>query len=318
MLLENKHYCLVKILSRLMSMKTSKHHGDCDLSEMSQSFSKRESFGKHEENCQSHDAIKIVLPEKDSILEFKNHKHSMRVPIVVYADFESFTKPIDSCQPDPNRSCTKAYQKHEPSGFCFHVKCLNKSSESILFTKTKEEENVADIFVSMLEKELDRVWSSEVKEMIFFEDDRAKFEKARECWICQKPFEGSDDKVRDHSHFSGQFRGAAHSKCYLLFRKPKHVPVIFHNLSGYDSHLFIKNLGKTQGQIDCIPNNEEKYISFSKSLNDKNKKFKYKNRFIDSFKFMSSSLDKLVNNLEPDQFKNVKEKFSDIDCWCEK
>jgi len=142
--------------------------------------------------------------------------------------------------------------------------------------------------------------------MIFSEDDRAKFEKARECWICQKPFEGSDDKVRDHCHFSRQFRGAAHKKCNLLFRKPKHVPVIFHNLSGYDSHLFIKNLGKTQGQIDCIPNNEEKYISFSKSAND-DKKFKYKIRFVDSFKFMSSSLDKLVKNLEPDQFKNLKE-----------
>jgi len=79
------------------------------------------------------------------------------------------------------------------------------------------------------------------------------------------------------------------------------------------SHLFIKNFGKTQGQIDCIPNNEEKYISFSKSVKDENKKFKYKIRFIDSFKFMSSSLDKLVNNLEPDQFKNLKEQFNDIE-----
>jgi len=94
--------------------------------------------------------------------------------------------------------------------------------------------------------------------------------------------------------------------------------VIFHNLSGYDSHLFIKNLGKTQGQIDCIPNNEEKHISFSKRVNDENKKFKYKIRFIDSSKFMSSSLDKLVNNLKPDQFKNLKEQFNDIDCWCER
>jgi len=62
--------------------------------------------------------------------------------------------------------------------------------------------------------------------------------------------------------------------------------MIFHNLSGYHSHLFIKNLRTTQGQIDCIPNNEEKHVSFSKSVNDENKKFKYKIRFIDSFKFM--------------------------------
>jgi len=146
------------------------------------------------------------------------------------------------------------------------VKCLDKSSEPILFTKTKEEENVADIFVDMLEKEIDQVWSSEVKEMILTEEEKTNFEKAAECWICKNPFEDGEKKVRDHWHYSGKFRGAAHNKCNLLFRKPKHVPVIFHNLSGYDSHLFIKNLGKTQGQIDCIPNNEDKYISFSKVL----------------------------------------------------
>jgi len=165
----------------------------------------------------------------------------------------------------------------------------------------------------MLEKEIDRVWSSEVKEMILTEEEKTNFEKAAECWICKNPFEDGEKKVRDHCHCSCKFRGAAHNKCNLLFRKPKHVPVIFHNLSGYDSHLFIKNLGKTQGQIDCIPNNEEKYISFSNSVNDENKKFKCKIRFIDSLKFMSSSLDKLVNNLEPDQFKNLKEQFNDIE-----
>jgi len=112
--------------------------------------------------------------------------------------------------------------------------------------------------------------------------------------------------VRDHCHYSGKFRGAAHNQCNLLFRKPKHIPVIFHNLAGYDSHLFDKSLGKTQGNIDCIPNNEEKYISFSKSVNDENKNLKYKIRFIDSLKFMSSGLDKLTNNLERDLFQKMK------------
>jgi len=185
MLLENKRYCLDKNLSRLMSMQTSKHHREIAICRRCLNhFPNEKALEKHEEKCQNHDAVKIVLSEKGSILVFKNHKHSMRVPIVVYADFESFTKPIDSCQPDPGRSFTKAYQKHEPSGFCFHVKCLDKSSEPILFTKTREEENDANIFVEMLAKEINRVWSFEVKEMIFSEDDRAKFENARECWIC--------------------------------------------------------------------------------------------------------------------------------------
>jgi len=68
-----------------------------------------------------------------------------------------------------------------------------------------------------------------------------------------------------------------------------------------------------EGDIECIPNTAEKCINFSKSIYDDNKKFKYKIRFIDSFKFMSSSLDKLVKNLEPDQFENTRETFGD-DC----
>ena len=97
---------------------------------------------------------------------------------------------------------------------------------------------------------------------------------------------------------------------------------MFHNLSGYDSHLFIKNLGFSEGNIDCIPNNEEKYISFTKKIKvgsytkkvtnkkgetkEEIKPLHHKIRFIDSFKFMAASLDKLVNNLPKDDFNNLK------------
>jgi len=308
LLLQNKHYCLVKNFSRLVSVQVSKHHGAIEICKRCYHFPNKKALEKHEEICQNHDAIRIVLPEKGSILEFKNHKHSMRVPILVYADFESFTKPIDSCQPNPDRSFTNAYQKHEPSGFCFYIVCGGKKSRPVLYTKQTEDENMAEIFVKMLRDEVDQVWSSEVKvkEMILSEEENSNFEKAAECWIYKNPFEDGEKKVRDHCHYSGKFRGAAHNQCNLLFRKPKHIPVIFHNLAGYDSHLFIKSLGKTQGNIDCIPNNEEKYISFSKSVNDENKNLKYKIRFIDSLKFMSSGLDKLTNNLERDLFQKMK------------
>ena len=66
-------------------------------------------------------------------------------------------------------------------------------------------------------------------------------------------------------------------------------------------------------QIDCIPNAEEKYISFSKSIYDDEKKFKYKIRLIDSVKFMPTSFDKLVNNLNENQLKHAWQAFGD-DC----
>ena len=79
------------------------------------------------------------------------------------------------------------------------------------------------------------------------------FQESSECWICGEEFEFSELKVRDHCHFTGKFRGATHSKCNLQFTKPNFTPVIFHNLSGYDSHIFISQLGKSNGKVKAIP-----------------------------------------------------------------
>ena len=90
------------------------------------------------------------------------------------------------------------------------------------------------------------------------------------------------------------------------------MPVKFHHLSGYDAHLFVKNRNMMgEGDIDCILNTEVKYISFAKCIYDNEKKFKYKIRFIDSFRFLPASLDKLAGNLEPNQFKHIRETFGD-------
>jgi len=140
--------------------------------------------------------VKIVLLKKGTILEFKHHNQSMRVPIVVYADFESFTKPIDTCQPNPDQTYTKQYQKHEPSGFCFHIVCNVKKLKPVLYTKQTDEENIGEIFVKQLEKEIEKVWSSEVKPMIMTSQDKIDIERSKERWICKKPSLDGDERVR--------------------------------------------------------------------------------------------------------------------------
>ena len=143
-------------------------------------------------------------------------------------------------------------------------------------------------------------------------------------WICNGEFVGKDKnrKVRDHCHFTGRYRGVAHNSRNLKYRKPNFTPVVFHNLSGYDSHLFIKNIGFSEGNIDCIPNNEERYISFTKKIQVGSYIKKVKNecetgplhhqiRSIDSFKFMATSLHKLVNNLSKEAFSNVKRYYAE-------
>ena len=305
---EKQHYCLIKSMSRLLSSQTSKRNGvQYYCMRCLNPFHSQESLDKHLEYCSAHEAVKIEM--SGGILSFENYNRSMRVPFIVYADFESFIKPIDTCGPNPENSYTKQYQKHTPSSFCYYIKCFDDEvyyQNPVTYTASTENEDVAQIFVNMLEEDVKGIYKrfGKPKKMIFGTKEREEFDGATECWICHG--ELGLDRVRDHCHLTGIYRGAAHNKCNLQYRKPKFIPVVFHNLSGYDSHLFIKNLGVTEGNINCIPNNEEKYISFSKDIvvgeyTNKNGKIvdiKQQLRFIDSFKFVASSLDKLVENLD--------------------
>ena len=108
-------------------------------------------------------------------------------------------------------------------------------------------------------------------------------------------------RVRDHCHYTGKFRGAAHSICNLRYKTPKEIPVVFHNGSTYVYHFKIKQLAKEfDGQFECLRENAQKYITFSVPIEielDNGKIITYKLKFIDSFRFMSTSLSKLVDNL---------------------
>ena len=114
------------------------------------------------------------------------------------------------------------------------------------------------------------------------------FQQRNICSICEKLIDNDNEKVRDHCHVTGKFRGAAHWSCNINFQLTKKVPVIFHNLRGYDSHLIFSELNKFDVKISVIPNGLEKYMAFFLSKNLV---------FIDSVQFLNSTLDKLVKNL---------------------
>ena len=127
--------------------------------------------------------------------------------------------------------------------------------------------------------------------------------KPAHCHICGNAL--GNDRVRDHDHLTGKYRGAAHNECNLNFKVPKFVPIVFHNLSGYDAHLFIKELGFGEGKINCIPNTDEKYISFSKKVGE------IEMRFIDSNRFLLAPIDELAKNLPRDKIKATQQRFGD-------
>ena len=322
---EKQHYCLIKSLSRLLSSQVSGHkESNSFCLNCLNHFPNEEKLKIHEEYCLKNQAIRIEMPEKGSFISFIHHNRSIKVPFVVYADFEAFTEEISTCEPNQRSSFTQKYQKHRPSGFCYKIVCFDEqlfNQKPVLFRAESEDEDISTIFVEMLERDIKRIQEKFdfSKKMIFTFKDKDDFEKAEICWICQNEFGGGEKKVRDHCHFTGKYRGAAHVKCNLQFKKPKFTPVIFHNLSGYDVHLFVKNLGKSEGNIKCIPNNEEKYISFSKDIvvgeyvNKKGEKVEVKHeiRFLDSFKFMASSLESLVGNLGLEKLKETRKEFGE-------
>ena len=318
------HYSLIKSFSRLFrSQITSRTNGRIHICKRCFShFSKEELFQCHIEYCSSNESVVVKMPAKNTNLGFRNYFKKLPIPFVVYADFECFTKSLETCKPNPAGSYTLGYQKHEPSGFCFYIKGIVPNIfKPICFTKQKESDNVAEIFVSklaMITRKLYDDFYRHPKPLRLTEEEQKSFKEARICHICSK--ELKDDKVRDHCHFTGQYRGAAHNSCNLQCKKSLILPVIFHNLQGYDAHLFIKQLSGLKGELNCIPSTEEKYVSFSKKIKvDEYKSRKtgemvslnFEIRFIDSFKFLQTSLANLVGNLQPDDFQNTKEIMKD-------
>lgn len=124
--------------------------------------------------------------------------------------------------------------------------------------------------------------------------------------------------IKKSCHISGKYRGAAHKSCNLNYQIPKVVAVILHNSGKYDTHLFVKELGNIEGDINCIAETEENYISFSKKIAVDSREGKdgkvyvvyVELRFIDSIQFMKNKLCNLASNLKPEDFVNLSLNYS--------
>ena len=195
----------------------------------------------------------------------------------------------------------KKYKDHVPCSFAYKVVCINDR-----FTKpivVFRGENAAYEFIKAILKEYKyckKVMKKHFnKNLIMSEEEEHLFQQSNSCWVCEKRIDNDDEKVRDHCHVTGKFRGAAHCNCNTNLQLTKKVPILFHNFRGCNSHLIFCELNKFDVK-SVIPNGLEKYMAF----------FLNKNLvFIDSMQFMNSSLDKLVKNLSDEDFKYLVEEF---------
>ena len=219
---------------------------------------------------------------------------------------------MSTCINNPNESPTTTINKHTPSGYSIFTSCSFDESRNKL--NDYRGKDCMKKFCKDLREHAMRIINYEKKKIIpLTKEEKINYNDQKICYICKKEFDKSDKKhhkVRHHCHYTGKYRGAAHNICNLRYKVPEEIPVVFHNRSTYDYHFIIKELVKEfEGSFDCLGENTEKYITFSvplkKKIENKNLEITYKIKLIDSFRFMSSTLSKLVDNL-PEGIHNNK------------
>ena len=210
-----------------------------------------------------------------------------------------FIEKIDTCYNNPKLSSTTKINQYVPSGYSIYTNCsFDKSNNKLNYYRG---EDCMKRFCKDLKDHATKIIDFKKKTMIpLTKEENHNYKKENTCYICKKDF--NNDKVRNHCHFTGKYRGAAHNTCNLRYKIPKNIPVIFHNGSTYDYHFIIKELAcEFEGNFECLGESTEKYITFSvlikKKIDNKNIDIIYKVKFIDSFRFMATSLSKLVDNL---------------------
>ena len=257
---ENKsHYVYIKDFDRFMFHKTKNINKKYFCKTCLQCFSSKNVLTEHKEVCLSINGAQSVKLEKGTI-EFKNIFKQIQVPFKIYSDFGCILKNVESYEV----SCLKKYQDHVTCSFTYKLVCVDdRFSKPIVLCRG---ENAAYKFIETIFEEYEyckKVMKKHFnKKLIMIEKEEEEFQSSKTCWICEKRIQDDDEKVRDHCHITGKFRGASHWSCNINLQLNKKVPVIFHNLRGYDSHLIFDELNKFDVKIEVIPNRLEKYMTF--------------------------------------------------------
>ena len=297
---ENWHYLTIKNLPGLLRGITSNHKEDFYCLNCFHSYRTKNKLEEHKKICENHNYCNVEMPTKDNnIIKYNQGEKSIKLPFVVYADLECLLEKMSTCQNNPRESSTTEINKHVPSGYSLFTHCsFDKTKNKLDYYRGKD---CMKKFCKDLREHATKIINYEKKKMIPLTiKEKIHYNEQEICYICKKEFDKGDKKhykVRDHCHYTGKYRGAAHNICNLRYKIPKEIPVVFHNGSTYDYHFIIKEFVKESDKnFECLGENTEKYITFSvpikKKIENKNIEITYKIKFIGSYRFMSMPLSK--------------------------
>ena len=253
------HYTAIKSLSRLLTSGNTKHK--CKqyfCTNCLQGFTLELSRDKHYGYCIDNETVRVEMLKKGSTIEFYDGQNQFKVPFMMYADSEAIRNPIQGPSPDPSEPYAKEVNQHIPSGFCVYNKFTYGEVENPL--KIYRGNDCVEVFCYHIKEEAKRMYHMFPMDPLTNKQWK-RYKSASKCHICYKSFNVKDPKVRDHCHYTGKYRGPAHMICNLRYGIPSYIPVVFHNLLGYDAHLFIRELGKKSKDIEVIAKNKEDYIT---------------------------------------------------------
>ena len=201
------HYCLIRDLNKMLSSASYKNkHRKYFCTYCLHGFTREDLLMKHQPACQSHGLQAVHLPsEKERWMKFKNFGKSLKAPFVIYADFECILEPVQEGGGKKN--------KHTPCGYSYLVVSAVDEYEKQPEVVTYSGENVMQHFFEDMIGETEHLLKRLKKKipMNWRPEDQQKFEETEDCHICGK-FMRLGDRVRDHCHLTGKFRGAAHNR----------------------------------------------------------------------------------------------------------
>ena len=243
---EKSHYVLIKNFNQFMSSYTKYHGRKYFCLRCLHCCSSARVLENHKQDCLLINGTQAIkMPEAGSKIYFQNQKKMLPVPFAIYADFEAITEKIDSCQPSDCKSYTRTYQNHKACGYGFKLVCRYDNRYSKPVEIYRGEDCIEKFILKMLSEVEDcqRIVRERFqKPLVMTVQNERDFQNAIKCHICERRFKAKDllihddgdimNKVRDHCHITGKYRGAAHSDCNLkwaISAEKLKIPVIFHN-----------------------------------------------------------------------------------------